>query len=805
MFNLSNLRKESRNGWTYLCCDFDVTGILNPFEERTMWVAVEDANNDMLSEKVYDPFVLVPVMLGMYYGQDVHVEGKISARLYHNLKHYLMRIFDNFSDFTQMINFTVDGFDTVEDCETTLIGTGFSCGVDSFSTVYDNYVKEENPNFRVNSLFLFNSGTHGAYNEESRQLWMDRAELNRQAADELGLPLYLVDSNLHAFTWKIGEKKIGYLAIYSCVLSLQKYLRRYLMASDFSYDESVEFSKQSRDYVIAEYCESYMTHLIATERLEMVIDGCQYTRAEKLERISDWEIAQKYLNVCVRPINHGKNCSCCAKCMRTLLVLDAMGKLDNFEKVFDMKLYKRVANYVRRRFVLREGLDGMATGVVRYMREHDVELPRPYCKKWVKKKTLVVMGSGVAHDLTEQSVLRSVFEIKNKYLNYLPWNAYQKLEISSDVWEQMEKALSGDLLDYWNSLRGTVELKAEYVLIDLCSLVEEMVQVSFQSDRESSMLISYPQLLQTQQKIKKLEILQDEVQNYQKLGKEFINKSLEKFAFFLKTNYQQEQIIVIRPRYAKKFVGEKLGVHKFTVEEQFLEKETALLTFTDYFIEKLEGCKVVEVPESVTATSGPLHDTSRIHYIQSDYLGIADILLKELDINYKEYWDSELEPADLEYERWIQRSGDFYRLAVLAQAELMGESAVEEWSKISEPMRLNATWKTLGLYDHRELQLRRKIKVNGQRSLVYFGAGKNCSWLMENVNLECQKIIDNDREKAGQQIAGIEIVWSGDITDWSQYFVAVTCTDTEAIEEQLCSLGLKKDTDYALVKEYYNW
>ena len=109
MFKLSNLRKETEGGWTYLRCNFTVTGKKNPFEETTMWVAVEEKNADMLSDRVYDPFVLVPVVLGMYYKHNVSIEGNVSPRLYHNVKHYLINIFDRFSDHTKPIELTVGG------------------------------------------------------------------------------------------------------------------------------------------------------------------------------------------------------------------------------------------------------------------------------------------------------------------------------------------------------------------------------------------------------------------------------------------------------------------------------------------------------------------------------------------------------------------------------------------------------------------------------------------------------------------------------------------------------------------------
>ena len=384
MFKLSNLKKFTKDGWTYLSCDFDVTEIKNPFQEKTMWVAVEEKNEDMLADNVYDPFVLVPVILGMYYKQDVHIEGNISPRLYHNMQHYLMNIFDRFSDHTSPIKFTVNGFDTVKSPSGggTLIGTGISCGVDSLVTIYDNYINEDDPNFRINSLFFVNCGTHGDFEDEaSHKKYWDRVALNKTGAEELGLPMYLVNSNYHAFTHKWGEQKIGYLAIYSCVLSLQKYIKRYYTSSNLSYDEIAEFNRLSRDFDIAEYCESFMPHLISTERFELVIDGCQYTRAEKTERISDWKFAQKHLNVCVPATDKGHNCSCCNKCMWTLIPLEAMGKLEKFKEVFDLDVYHKNAFWWKCGFLSHYGKDSMETSIIRYAKEHGMKLP----PRWVAK------------------------------------------------------------------------------------------------------------------------------------------------------------------------------------------------------------------------------------------------------------------------------------------------------------------------------------------------------------------------------------------------------------------------------------
>lgn len=376
MFEIKNIRKEKRGGHCYLTCDFNVTGRKSPFQEKTMWIAVDEKNEDMLADNVYDPFVLVPMIVGMYYGQNVKIEGNISPRLYHNLTHYMLNIFNRFSDRTKMIKVEVAGFDTVKQIETPLIGTGISCGVDSLVTIYDNFIMEKDPDFKINSLFFFNCGTHGDYeNSESQKRFEDRVNLNKRAADALGLPMYTVLSNFHAFTHKIGEQRIGYLAIYSCALGMQKYVKRYLTSGNLSYDEIMVNRENSRDFDFAEYCESFYPHLVSTENFELVIDGCQYTRAEKTERISEWEIAQKYLNVCITPVNDGHNCSRCEKCMWTLIPLEAMGKLDNFNKVFDIDIYKKNAEHWKKKFLARSGKDSMETSIMSYAKEKSMNLP----------------------------------------------------------------------------------------------------------------------------------------------------------------------------------------------------------------------------------------------------------------------------------------------------------------------------------------------------------------------------------------------------------------------------------------------
>ena len=325
----------------------------NYLAEPNIWIAVKDEYAYMLSDDVYDAFVLIPLYLGMYYKQDIHIHGCVSKKLYKNVMTYLQRILCDFSDDLSRIDIHVDGF-KIADGEPEIIGAGLSCGVDSLSTVYDHYVNEDDPDYRINALFFFNTGWHGDYyHDGTMKLCLDRYNLNKPAANELILPLCLVDSNFHAFMYKVYDFSIpnkypvghmGYLANYACVFGLQKGIRKYYMSSGFSYRQLIDTAPKAHDIELSDFSESYLVPLVQTEKTELVIDGCQYERTQKTELISDWEIAHKYLTPCSKAsynTNDAHNCSICYKCLRTLIVIEALGKLDKFAEVFDIDTYKK--------------------------------------------------------------------------------------------------------------------------------------------------------------------------------------------------------------------------------------------------------------------------------------------------------------------------------------------------------------------------------------------------------------------------------------------------------------------------------
>lgn len=89
------------------------------------------------------------------------------------------------------------------------------------------------------------------------------------------------------------------------------------------------------------------------------------------------------------------------------------------------------------------------------------------------------------------------------------------------------------------------------------------------------------------------------------------------------------------------------------------------------------------------------------------------------------------------------------------------------------------------------------------RQLLLFGAGVRCRLLLDTIDLPVTAIVDNDEKKRGQMFdENIQVIWTKDIECWSDYFVVVTCEKTDEIEMQLQDLGLKREEDYVLAKDY---
>ena len=318
----------------------------------------------------------------MRYGEDIHVEGTVSARLLYSLNEYLIPLMSTCDPRLKRIKVSAESTDDRGHPEAKAVGTGFSGGIDSFATIYDHLERPTPGGFRLTHLFFFNVGAHGIPKrpgdmETIERQFHARYEKLKPFPDEAGLPFVPVDSNVHKFhVW--GHLEVATFATVSAVMFLQRGIRRYYLASSgHTYRQIWKFLGEGGRPDAIERMNMMLLPWLSTESLDLVDDGNLYDRSMKTKLIADYAPAMKYLNVCYGHDTLDTNCSVCPKCARTLLTLDILGRLDAFGAVFDVPRYKRE---VRRRLIaetiVQEKDNLFARHLMDLARERGVDLRR---------------------------------------------------------------------------------------------------------------------------------------------------------------------------------------------------------------------------------------------------------------------------------------------------------------------------------------------------------------------------------------------------------------------------------------------
>ncbi|MGA2034877.1 MAG: hypothetical protein ABSG68_21715 [Thermoguttaceae bacterium] len=302
-----------------------------------LWYEMEAKYARCLTSKL-DGFLVAALPGAMARGEDVQVNGAVSETLLYNLTNSYMHLLHGANPDLKCVKIDAPLLDDGRSSPPAdAVGTGFSAGIDSLCVLVEHFLQCSYPRYKVTHCVFNNVGAHGSGpSEANRRLFRDRLALVKPCLDELGLPLLWVDSNLTEFL-KMGFQKTHVFRNLSAILLLQGLFGKYLYASAYHHKDC-----HFRETYDLAFSDPAAVHLLSTETLRSISTGCQYTRVEKTAKVSDWAVAQRYLNVCVNPDAKGQNCSVCEKCCRTLLTLELLGKLELFRTIFDLGKYRTV-------------------------------------------------------------------------------------------------------------------------------------------------------------------------------------------------------------------------------------------------------------------------------------------------------------------------------------------------------------------------------------------------------------------------------------------------------------------------------
>jgi hypothetical protein len=259
------------------------------------------------------PFAAALLLPAMKMGEDLVMQGSISARLHAGMTE-MIRTVARWNVGLSPIRVIADEL-TPDPAAAGVTGAFFSGGVDSFYT----YLRHKSDRQPITHLILVKGYDIDPRND---RVWEATVHNLEQIAKEEHATLIEIDSNLRSLTdpilsWTYGHG--GGLA--GAALCLRRGISRMYIAS-------------SADAEHQAHGGSHLTidRLWSTEALSFVHDGWEASRMDKIDQqIAQSPLALKYLRVCYANKNGSYNCGECEKCLRTMVSLQAAGVLDQAE------------------------------------------------------------------------------------------------------------------------------------------------------------------------------------------------------------------------------------------------------------------------------------------------------------------------------------------------------------------------------------------------------------------------------------------------------------------------------------------
>ena len=343
-----------------------------------LYFEVDKKYTDCLCTERSDAFVIALFWYAMVTGEDICFETPMSQRLYNGLTDTLIPALC--ADGHRQIKLMGPVTSEKLECKGA-VGTGMTFGVDSLYTMHT---------YELTHLAYYAWGNLNVTDEdrisvaEYYKMVDNRDEIKTakisRFAGKAGYEYLYIKSNLEKDFFRGGEIYNTMYGNLACTLAVQKLFKTYISSSSGNggdLETGVFVPTQNYENLICDNCKTETLDYISSDDVK---------RFDKIEKLADDIEAAKHLDVCFEvnylDIHHlrEKNCGECYGCLKTMVVLDLLGKLDRYGKVFDLKKY-----YADRRKYIKILADGTRrpelgsiraswSDIVKYAKEHGGEL-----------------------------------------------------------------------------------------------------------------------------------------------------------------------------------------------------------------------------------------------------------------------------------------------------------------------------------------------------------------------------------------------------------------------------------------------
>ncbi len=327
---------DVRDGMVRVGADV-VTSLHGPMLPDRLWFEFEGGANDVTARS--DAFAAVLLFPAMALGETLEIRGPVSPRLLDGLRRR-----------AEILGaWEPKRFRTIEIIAEQRVPappargevwTTFSGGVDAFHTLWRYTAAGGAPPDGVASAATF---LHGFDIPLADRETFDRAAAAyEEALGSLGVRLVRARTNAKHFHPAAPWAYLHGAVLGAAALAFSGVVSRFIVPSTDN-PRAVPWGTHPA-----------LDPLLATEAMEVVLDGTELDRAEKVAVIAHWPLVQSFLRVCLDRPRPFANCCRCEKCVRTMVLLELEGVLDRC-RTFPKRFRGR---HIRRARFDRNALEG---------------------------------------------------------------------------------------------------------------------------------------------------------------------------------------------------------------------------------------------------------------------------------------------------------------------------------------------------------------------------------------------------------------------------------------------------------------
>lgn len=290
-----------------LSCDIEING-----KRKNIWLELDNRYSKFFIKDRCDAFLIAMLPIAMNNKKDIICQFPVSEELLHNLTVQLIPALLNFDKSLYKTRISAEPNKHLVKPDNA-VGTYVSTSPGSIHTI-SRYIETPSKPFKLTHLVKFDNDI----SQSSQKDYVD------YLSNEYRLPIININTNLQD---EFPELLKNYQIYYNMfpILATQKLWKLYYCSTN---------SDLQTDNGITEYLT---VNCINNYNFKMILEGIEKNYFEKINDISDDIPSKKYLHVCN---SEQENCGRCDSCINTILTLESIGKLEDFEKIFDIDYYK---------------------------------------------------------------------------------------------------------------------------------------------------------------------------------------------------------------------------------------------------------------------------------------------------------------------------------------------------------------------------------------------------------------------------------------------------------------------------------